>query len=314
MFAHNNGSIDYFRMAVMNALLAQKHLGLTADQITIVSNSQTIENANNTLDKTLIESASSNILCIEKDSDFENKNIKVYKDSIQSAEKLSFYNVDRCDAFELSPYDETILIDCDYLIFSDSLNRCWGHKNDLMMNYEFNDIYAGRKFRGLDRISPTGPNMYWATVVYFQKTAYAESFFEIVKYVRDNPEYHKDLYDWNTKFYRNDYSFSIAAHMLGGFQNCAVHQLPVTLHKTFDVDDIYDVMSADEVVFYLQKPTAPNEFILTNWKGVDIHVMNKWAIDRISGKLMELLIPDQEGKSGSNSKAAKKKSVKRKTT
>ena len=35
------------------------------------------------------------------------------------------------------PYDETILVDVDYLILSDTLNYCWGHNNELMMNWKY---------------------------------------------------------------------------------------------------------------------------------------------------------------------------------
>ena len=37
--------------------------------------------------------------------------------------------------------------------------------------------------------------MYWATVVYFKKTPYVESFFNVVKDVKENWNYYKDLYE-----------------------------------------------------------------------------------------------------------------------
>ena len=315
MFAHNNTEVDYFRLAVINALLAQKHLGLDSSQITIVTDSHSLRYAESTLGKKIINQASTNIVFVEKDVDFKYKNIRLYKDTSYVSKQLTFYNKDRCDAYDLSPYDETILVDCDYLILSDSLNQCWNHNNDLMLNHSFSDVFSERHMEGLDRVSSMGISMYWATVIYFRKTPFAESFFDIVKHVRDNRDFYQDLYRWKGGLYRNDYSFSVAAHMMGGFQDCRIPQLPITLYKTFDTDDIHSVCSHNEIIFYLEKPRSPGDFLLTRWKGVDVHVMNKWAIDRVGGQFLEILAgkkPTTAKKKTTKKKASKKKTAKKK--
>jgi hypothetical protein len=284
MFAHNNAEIDYFRLAVVNSLLIKKHLGI--ENITVVTDPHSLSYCEKTLGRELIDRAINNIVIVEKDKHFKTANTRVYKDTSHSAKSLSFYNVNRCDAYDLSPYDETLLLDVDYLILSDTLNQCWGHKNELMMNWQYQDIMYERKDPTLQRLNPFGITMYWATVVYFTKTAYAESFFNCVKHVRDNPQYYKDLYKWNGTLYRNDYSFSIAAHMMGGFVDKGIPQLPTTLYKTFDTDDIHSAPSDNSLIMYLEKPRSPGDFILTKWSGVDLHVMNKWAINRISEDML----------------------------
>ena len=288
MFAHNNTEIDYLGMAYVNALLIQKNLGLTNKQITVVTDSHSLEYCKKNIGIRKMQKAFS-IIVKEKDTAFKHSNIRVFKDTSHTAKQLQFYNVNRCDAYDISPYEETILIDADYLIFSDALNQCWGHNNELMMNWQFNDIMHERKFEHLDRVNPTGISMYWATVVYFQKTEYAATFFEFAKHVRDNREYYGELYKWPGSIYRNDYSFSIAAHMIGGFADCGVPQLPIKLYKTFDNDNIDSVLGMNDILFALEKPRSPGDFILTRWKNVDIHVMNKWAINRATEKLLELL-------------------------
>jgi len=140
----------------------------------------------------------------------------------------------------------------------------------------------------LRKLHPTGITMYWATVVYFKKGNFAEQFFKTVKHVRDNRQYYQSVYKWPGNLYRNDYSFSIAAHMLGGFKDRAIPQLPLpTLYKTFDTDDVHSAPARNELIFYLEKPKSLGDFMICKWKGVDIHVMNKWAINRISNELME---------------------------
>jgi len=285
MFAHNNTEIDYFRLAVVNALLVQKNLGIK--NITVVTDPHSLAQGEKTLGKRLIKKAINNIVVVDKDIQFKAKNQRLYKDTSHTAKYLPFYNVNRCDAYDISPYDETILIDVDYLILSDTLNSCWGHNNELMMNWKFQDIMYERKDPSLNRLYDMGITMYWATVVYFRKTEYVESFFNIVKHVKDNPQYYKDLYKWHGTLYRNDFSFSIAAHVMSGFVDKGIPQLPTTLYKSFDTDDIHSAVDENTIVMYLEKPRSPGDFMLTKWQGVDIHIMNKWAINRVSEELLE---------------------------
>ena len=284
MFAHNNTEIDYFRLAVVNALLVQKNLGIK--NITVVTDPHSLKQGEKTLGKRLIKKAINNIIVIAKDKKFKNTNVRLYKDTSHSVKNLPFYNVNRCDAYDISPYDETILLDVDYLILSDTLNQCWGHNNELMMNWKFQDIMYERKDPSLNRLNHLGITMYWATVVYFRKTEYAESFFNFVKHVKNNPQYYRDLYQWQGTLYRNDYSFSIAAHMMSGFTDKGIPQLPTTLYKSFDTDDIHSAVDKNTIIMYLEKPKSPGDFILTKWQDIDLHIMNKWAINRISNELI----------------------------
>ena len=157
-----------------------------------------------------------------------------------------------------------------------------------MMNWHYEDIMSDRNDPSLKRLSPFGIKMYWATVVYFKKSNYAEQFFNTVKHVRDNNNYYQDLYRWPGSLYRNDYSFSVAAHMLGGFVDKAIPQLPIpSLYKTFDTDDIHSSPQKNEILFYLEKPKSLGDFVLCKWREMDIHVMNKWAINRVSEELID---------------------------
>ena len=285
MFAHNNAEIDYFKLAVINSLLIQKHLGIS--NITVVTDPHSYSYAVDSLGEDVIKSAINNLIVVEKDKEFKSQNIRVFKDTSHTAKTLPFYNINRCDAYDLSPYDETILLDVDYLILSDTLNQCWGHNEEIMMNWRYQDIMFDRKDYTLDRLNPFGITMYWATVVYFKKSAYTETFFNLVKHVKNNIAYYKDLYRWPGNLYRNDYSFSIAAHVMSGFVDKGIPQLPTTLYKTFDTDDIHKAIDEKTLIMYLEKPRSPGDFILTKWSGVDLHVMNKWAINRISEEMLD---------------------------
>lgn len=285
MFAHNNNEIDYLKLAVVNALLIKQNCNIK--DVTVVTNKASYDYTTSVLGEEFVNNAISNIIITEKDKHFKNINTRLYKDTSHTSKPLPFYNVDRCDAYKLSPYDETLLIDADYLILSNTLNSCWGHNNELMMNWSYQDIMSERDDPTLKRLSPTGITMYWATVVYFRKTDFVEQFFKTVEHVRDNREYYQDVYKWPGSLYRNDYSFSVAAHMMGGFVDKGIEQLPVPhLYKTFDTDDVHSAPSKNELVFYLEKPRSLGDFILCKWRGLDVHVMNKWAINRVSEELL----------------------------
>jgi len=285
MFAHNNEEIDYLKLATINAYLIKQNCDV--HDITVVTNQHSYDYTVGELGKEFVHNAISNIVITEKDKNFKRANNRLYKDTSHTSKPLPFYNVDRCDAYKISPYDETLLIDADYLILSNNLNSCWGHNNELMMNWSYQDIMSERDDPTLKRLSPSGITMYWATVVYFRKTDFVEQFFKTVEHVRDNREYYQDVYKWPGNLYRNDYSFSVAAHMMGGFVDKGIEQLPVPhLYKTFDTDDVHSAPSKNELVFYLEKPRSLGDFILCKWRGLDVHVMNKWAINRVSEELL----------------------------
>ena len=75
--------------------------------------------------------------------------------------------------------------------------------------------------------------------------------------------------------------------MLGGFEDKAIPQLPVpSLYKTFDTDDVHSAPAKNELIFYLEQPQSLGDFMLCRWRHLDIHVMNKWAINRVSEELL----------------------------
>jgi hypothetical protein len=288
IFAHNNAEIDYLTMAAVNARLIQKNMSLSSSQITVITDTHSYDYVCDLRGKDFLD-GSCRIIFSEKDNNFKRKNIRVYKDTSHTVKTLSFYNADRADAYDISPYDQTILIDADYLVLSNKLNSCWDHHNEIMMNHTYHDVMTNRNFKNLDRLNAMGITMYWATVVYFRKTALSQSFFEVAQHVRQHADYYQALYRWPGKLYRNDYSFSIAAHAVSGYLDAQLPELPVTLYKTFDVDDVHEVTGLNELTLFVEKPNSPGDFTAQSWKHMDLHIMNKWALGRISNDLLEML-------------------------
>lgn len=284
MYAHNNQEIDYLKIACANALMIQKNLQVP---ITLVTDSGTIGWGKDSLTERFINQCFEKVIIEERNYDFNNQ--RNFSDTSFTSKTLQFYNCNHWRAYELTPYDETLFIDCDYLIMSPMLNKCWGSLNDLMINHQIYSPY--------DQISPYSKNiddmgirLYWATVIYFKKSSLAEHLFSLVQHIQDNYSYYKDLYYFSNGMFRNDYAFSIAIHMLNGFNefDSDIKELPIPgLLMSWDTNDIHSV-EFNDMIIYVEKPEAKGTYLLSRIKNTDVHVLNKWAINRFSDKLIEL--------------------------
>lgn len=229
MFALNNGATDYVRIANLSAELIKRHTGLPTTIITEEYATQAYQN---------------------------------YRFDINGG-LVNWNNLGRCLAYKLSPYKETILLDSDYLVFTDSLlnvfdtpfdYRLW-HKNQTPL--ESRNMLMGE----------TSLPFVWATVVAFRKTPKAEMFFNLVERIQNNYPYYRALYNIRAGNFRNDYAFTIANNILNGY----------TLSP--DRSFVGSMLTIDTPIEYLRnEPTrivvkaSSKAWVLPK---VDLHVMDK---------------------------------------
>jgi hypothetical protein len=283
MYAHNNVEIDYFKIACANALMIQKNLQVP---VTLVTDSGSLNWGIKNLGEDLVNRCFEKILNVATDHLF--KNPRNFSDTSFTTKTLSFYNCNHWQAYDLSPYDETLFIDADYLIMSPALNLCWDSVHDVMINSK---IYTPGKldepyYKNIDEL---GIKLYWATVIYFKKVPLAEQLFSMVRHIQENYNYYRDLYCFSNGMFRNDNAFSVAIHTLNGFSNfeSVIKELPIPgLLMSWDIEDIYDVQGINDITLYSEK--ARGEYILTRIKDTDVHIMNKWAINRHADKLISI--------------------------
>ena len=126
---------------------------------------------------------------------------------------VQWRNQGRYLAYKLSPYDETIVIDVDYLVLDQNLLEIFKQPWDYLLQ---------RNSHALTQSWPTtmGPNSLpyiWATVFAFRKTARAEQFFKLVERVQKNYSYYRLLFNMQERNYRNDYAFAVADTILNGY-------------------------------------------------------------------------------------------------
>ena len=50
---------------------------------------------------------------------------------------------------------------------------------------------------------------------------------------------------------------------MSGFLIKVLSQLPTTLYKTFDTDDVYKAVDHKTLIMYLEKPRSPGDYILS---------------------------------------------------
>jgi len=281
IFAHNNRDVDYALMSIISGGLAKKHLGISA---TLVTDPTTVDWLITSKKFELAAKIFDQIISIDK-PETDNKR-KLY-DGLNN-KIVPFVNSNRCSAWDLTPYDKTLVIDSDFLIFSDRLNHYWDLDFDILIGNSAFDIVDDSRLGYHDRyISDTGIHMNWATTVMFTKNHYSKVFFETVELVKEKYQFYGDLFRFSTAQFRNDIAFSVAKHILGGFETDKFSDLPPIL-TTLDKDILHSVDRNGRLVF-LASPKLSDKFCVASIKDMDVHVMNKQSIIRHADTLLELI-------------------------
>jgi hypothetical protein len=189
LFAFNTDAVNYVAIAEQSARLIHHTLNLP---VTLITDKQTItEHINQTV---IVENNVNNVR-------------KGY------ANLTAWRNGNRYQAYELSPYDETLLIDSDYLMLDQSLLKLF----DLTQDYH---IMGNNKF--LKAVSPTlmsttSISQVWATAVVFKRTFKSQQLFALVGRIQRNYDYYRRLYNITATNFRNDFAFAIANNIINGY-------------------------------------------------------------------------------------------------
>lgn len=134
---------------------------------------------------------------------------------VDTQQFVQWRNIGRNLAYELSPYSETLVIDVDYVVQDRNILKIF----DLPWDY-----LLQRNARSLnDEHVPTlmGANSLpyaWATVFAFRRTSRAKQFFDLVKRIQNNYHYYRELFNVESRIYRNDYAFAMADIIINGFR------------------------------------------------------------------------------------------------
>jgi hypothetical protein len=282
MHAYNNMEIDYGTMALCSAMLIKKNLRV--NDTALVTSDDTLAWITELHGTDLVNRAFDHIILVEKDYSAASRN---FHDTRYSSKVQPYYNTNRVDSLSLSPFEETILIDADYLVLDQTLDSAWGSVNDVMLNRSVRDLGHRVSPNGFDaRFNEMSIPLYWATVMYFRKTDRVHALFDLMRFVKENYQYYQNLYQFNPSgYFRNDYALSIALHMINGqVENHAVASLPMDhIMVATEHDDM--IHFKDGNAFFISE-VVQGDFrlhkVMTN-----VHVMNKWSINRMSGRILD---------------------------
>jgi len=278
IFAQNNEYVNYAEQACACAGYARKNLSLF-DEICLITNTETLKP-----NKKLINKYFDKVIVSDS---FQPDNIRLFKDTTHITEYASFKNMGRSEVYDLSPYDETLVIDADYFIMNNVLDQVWDSENDVMINCKYRDV-SGRHKENIEYLDNFSIPMYWATVFYFKKSDFAKNLFTLISHIKYNYKYYYYLYNCSGNLFRNDFAFSMALHILNGSVAFDVPSLPFNyLNNSFDLDDIYRVNSHNDIIMYCADAERITNHILSRFKNMDIHIMNKKAIARCIDDLLE---------------------------
>ena len=271
LFAFNNKNIDYVKQAIYCAKRVKQYLNLPVQLITDAVDY--IESAypfyKNYIDIVTYVPAPSN------------NATKTFNDGLYSSKRLEWKNSSRNSAYALSAFDKTIVIDTDLLISNNKLLSCFDTAEDFMIANHYNLINQGVE-PSFDRVSNRSISMYWATILYFTKSNAAKTVFDLVSHIKDNYNYYRTVYDITESKFRNDFAFSIAVHMMQGFENNTEwpKQLPSDMWVSTDRDILLDV---DDTVIKLLAHKS-YDYIPVKLTDATVHVMNKFSLNSFIDK------------------------------
>jgi hypothetical protein len=272
LIAHNNNRVDYVKQAVYSAKRIKQYLNVPVSIITD-SVSHLKENFDFTVFDKIIET-----------KNVETTNTRFMFDGFASKKTVTWKNLNRFNVYELSPYDKTLLLDTDYIICNDMLGNCFDSVHDFLIYKHANDLTDVSKNGEFKFISETSIDFYWATVVYFKKNKKNKIFFDLVNHIQDEWHHYRMLYQISASTFRNDFAFSIAIHILNGYQSGEfAKRLPGKLHFVPDTSVIID-SNDNKLKFLVYNDKNSDHCSLIQTDALDVHVMNKFSLERMIDK------------------------------
>jgi hypothetical protein len=180
IFARNNEQIDYEAMARWSAKNIERHLGIPTHIVT--DNSAPATNARHFTD----------------------------------VGSVTWHNLNRIDAYRLSPWDRTLVLDADYVVASNQLQAVLEVDQNFLAHRWAYDVTGCNTFEGLNYFGNNRMPMWWATVMMFRKSRHAELIFDSMQMIRNNWTHYRNLYNNTNATYRNDHALSIALGIVNG--------------------------------------------------------------------------------------------------
>ena len=253
LFAFNSADCDYYSLAEFTAKRINHFLNLP---VTLITDSDSLpEHPDYQFDK---------IVTIEPDKSNVNR-------------WGTWINKGRYNAFNLSPYEETILLDVDYIVNSDSLSRLFKLPTDFCCHERTG--FLMHPDAAQEKLNLRGMNQLWATVIYFKKTNRVRQIFECIQMIQENYTHYAILHDFIDGMYRNDYALTLAIRIVDGHSTQRSDIIPWSLiHIKRDSILLPDSKNEFNTEFIVQSDKRVGDRMKREYvtiKDFDFHVLNK---------------------------------------
>jgi hypothetical protein len=267
LFAQNNSHIDYIKQAMFCAKRVKQYLNLPVCLATdSLENLQENYKGYDLYFDNVVELAQYQKV---KKKKFYNGNTSI---------SLDWHNLSRADAYDITPYNETIVMDTDLIISNNSLLQCFSLEDNFMIAKESKDISTSRSIKSFEKISDKSIDMVWATLFYFKKTTETKILFNLIQHIRENYNFYRLTYKITEVKFRNDFAFAIAIHIINGFKkSCWPRNVPTNLWHILDTDILLDVKN-EKITMLVAKE---KKYIAASVSGINVHVMNKFSLDEV---------------------------------
>lgn len=254
LFAFNSAKYDYYAMAEYTARRINHFLNLPVTLVTDVDSTQS--STGYQFDK---------LITVEPD-----------RNNLRS--KHVWINKGRYQAYELSPYDETLLLDVDYMVNSDRLLKFFDLYDDFCC-HENTAYYMHPDVIHQEVISTYSFKTLWATAVAFKKTHRARQIFECIEMIQNNYQHYANIHNFISNTYRNDYALTLALRIANGHSQVPQDIVPWNLFHVGIGTEVYknnnDAFNTEYtmVTDRWKNGKIKKEYLIV--KDCDFHIMNK---------------------------------------
>ncbi len=257
IFAFNNEQTDYVRMAAWSAANIRRHLGIPVAVVTDVDN-QFVHDA---FDAVVLAQA-------------ESGGTRYFSDYGQS---VTWHNAGRTSAYDLSPWTQTLVLDADYVVASNSLAALFNNPSDFLCHRLAYNVATGNDLTEHATFGRFRIPMWWATVMLFRRSTQARFIFESMQMVRNNWQHYRNLYGIDRSTYRNDYALSIAVGIVSGHTG-SFAEIPWSLATAMPEHAVTQIDTDFYQLDWNDTQQKPRHVAMT---GVDLHVMGKSYLENI---------------------------------
>jgi hypothetical protein len=255
IFAYNNDQTDYVSMAAWSARNIRRHLDIP---VAVVTDSVP---ADGLFDHVIVQGSQS-------------VNTRYFSDY---GTHVTWHNTTRASALELTPWDQTLVLDADYVVASSDLTKVLNSQQDFLAHSWAYDITGLNDFSGLNYFGNYRMPMTWATVMMFRRSQHAELIFDSMNMIRDNWSHYCNLYANTKTTYRNDHALSIALGTVNG-HTTHHNSIPWGLASLTLQHDLQQISPDCYRVNFVNLEQKPQWISIRNQ---DFHAMGKQQLEAI---------------------------------